>query len=83
MSEKLNDIEKLRILYAKAVSLLCECAPYMDDERREGISAVASEFCDSTGWRWHYQEELKNPEHHSRIDSYKIVLFEPVGGGKK
>lgn len=42
---------EIRTKYAGAIFLLCECSTEVEEDTRESIKMVISDWCKATGWK--------------------------------
>jgi len=47
----MNEFNKIRMQYAGAIGLLCECSTEVSKETRELINDAVDDWCKITGWR--------------------------------
>jgi len=48
----MEDSRELRLLCAGAIGVLCDCSTKVDEEARDQIERVVSDWCKLTGWTY-------------------------------
>jgi len=45
-----NEQRELRMKYAGAIGVLCECSVLVDEDTRDSIEMAVGDWCNQTGW---------------------------------